>query len=719
MSSIALAFAVLASSATFAEPVAAASPALLENAAFRVSAVNSNGGVGVRVEDLAANRELADGPYYYLAVKEDEPGKKYTLENATLSLETGRIVIRGRLAGLDMEHTLSLPKGRPLLEERIILRNLGQSAVALKEFEAGFTLRVTDAAGKVLPEMAGDRWAATPFLRRAEDPKGVIYDFPTRVLLDQPGFEYVPRVNVLPLEAKRVASPHRFSDGWAWMRGKRTIGIFSFNQEQMVFATVTPHDSSSGKLLRFGGGCLLNTTLSALRGVAPGQSVDLGVTRYQSIEGGYNETAYAFRSMLDEKGCRFPTDYNPPVNWEQYFDMEGCWQDRPRKYTRALLEKEAVKGNEFGCEALYLDPGWDTTFGSFIWGPWLGSQKQFVEEAWAKHGLKVGFHFALPPWSSGPCHLPSLDIAMQGISEWPESCRRQLARGATPTAIPNDQPWICMGSRQYLDEAEKRILKCCEAGAVFLMFDGNWWNGPCVDERHGHPIPYRYEDHIRACVELCRRIHAKYPKVLIEMHDMLAGGEWKRMTPVYYKYGLSGSYDENWGFELMWTPMKNLQGGTADALYYYALACNIPLYLHIDLDGDNEHAAALWWYASTCRHLGIGGKAKNPAIARIHEEAMKRYRKWEEFYKRGEFYGINREIHLHVLPAKEAFTVNVFNLSDEKRTIAGSIDLKTLGLDPTMKYVSDDRLGTVENGRYQASIELPPWGASAAEFHAP
>ena len=127
-----------------------------------------------------------------------------------------------------------------------------------------------------------------------------------------------------------------------------------------------------------------------------------------------------------------------------------------------------------------------------------------------------------------------------------------------------------MGSKQYLDEAEKRILKCCEAGAVFLMFDGTWWNGPCVDERHGHPIPYRYEDHIRTCVELARRIHAKYPKVLIEMHDMLAGGEWRRMTPVYYKYGLPGSYDENWGFELMWSPMKNLKEGTSDALYYYA-----------------------------------------------------------------------------------------------------------------------------------------------------
>ena len=249
----------------------------------------------------------------------------------------------------------------------------------------------------------------------------------------------------MPLETKRVASPHRFSDGWAWIRGKQTLGIFSFNQDQMVFATVTPHDSPSGKLLRFGGSCLLNTTLSALRSVAPGQSVDLGLTRYQSITGGYNETAYAFRSMLDEKGCRFPADYNPPVHWEQYFDMPGCWQDRSNNYTRALLEKEADKGNEFNCEALYLDPGWDTTFGSFLWGPWLGSQKQFIEEMQAKHGLKVGFHLALPPWSSGPCHLPSLEIAMQGISEWPVACRRQLTPGSAATPIPNDQPWIMHG----------------------------------------------------------------------------------------------------------------------------------------------------------------------------------------------------------------------------------------------------------------------------------
>ncbi len=690
----------------------------LENVAFRVSAARLGDGVAITVEDIAAKRKLADGSYYYHAVREGEKEPARTLENATLTAEARKVVIRGRLANLEVTHELLLPPDRPVLEERIQLRNCTQSAVALKELELGFTLRVTDAAGKILPEMADDHWAAVPFLRRAEDPKGVVYDFPLRSLLDQPGFDYIPHVNVFPLETKRAASPHRFSDGWAWIRGTRALGMFSFNQEQMVFATVTPHDLPSGKVLRFGGSCLLNTTLSALRSVAPGQSLDLGLTRYQSIEGGYNETAYAYRSMLDEKGCRFPADYNPPVHWEQYFDMPGCWQDRSNKYTRALLEQEAVKGTEFSCEALYLDPGWDTTFGSFLWGPWLGSQKQFVEEMQANHGLKVGFHFPVPPWSSGPCHLPSLEIAMQGISEWPVACRRQLARGSNPTPIPKDEPWICMGSKQYLDEAEKRILKSCEAGAVFLMVDGNWWNGPCVDDRHGHPIPYRYEDHMRTCVELARRIHARYPKVLIEMHDMLAGGEWKRMTPVYYKYGLPGSYDENWGFELMWEPMKNLQAGTADALYYYALACNIPMYLHIALDGDNEHAAALWWYASTCRHLGIGGKAKNPAIAAIHQAAMKQYRQWEEFYKRGEFYGINPEIHFHVLPRKNAFTVNVFNLSSGKKTVSGSIDVKTLGLDPKVNYISADGPGTVARGRYQLSVELPPWGAQAGEFRA-
>ena len=124
----------------------------------------------------------------------------------------------------------------------------------------------------------------------------------------------------------------------------------------------------------------------------------------------------------------------------------------------------------------------------------------------------------------------------------------------------------------------------------------------------------------------------------------------------------------------------------------------------------------LWWNISTCRHLGIGGKHADPKVVEAQQKAMKWYRERDRFYKRGDFYGISEEIHLHVLSEEQAFTVNVFNFSDQTRSVGGSIDLKTLGLDPGLKCASPDGLGTVENGRYRVSVEMPPWGAKVAAF---
>ena len=62
--------------------------------------------------------------------------------------------------------------------------------------------------------------------------------------------------------------------------------------------------------------------------------------------------------------------------------------------------------------------------------------------------------------------------------------------------------------------------------------------------------------------------------------------------------------------------------------------------------------------------------------------------------------------------------VVVDNLSSGKKTVSGSIDVKTLGLDPKVNYISADGPGTVARGRYQLSVELPPWGAQAGEFRA-
>jgi hypothetical protein len=388
---------------------------------------------------------------------------------------------------------------------------------------------------------------------------------------------------------------------------------------------------------------------------------------------------------------------------------------RPLAYSGDQLLDEARKARDYGCEALYLDPGWDTDFGTLLWGEaWLGECRAFVAAVREQYGLAVSLHCPLATWMSHDG---------RGLPSWPEAARRRDPASQfivwtrwTDVGMPS----VCLGARQYLDEAERRLLALCAAGVRFLMFDGNWWNGGCWNADHGHPVPYTLEDHCQANLELARRIHARYPDVLIEMHDMVTGGSLMRYTPVYYMYGLPGSYDENWGFELMWQPMEDLRSGRAAALYDYNLACNIPLYLHVDLRCDNDHALVFWWFASTCRHLGIGGTHDDPRVAELHRQAMRRYRRLERFYKRGEFFGLGEEVHVHVRPEENAFVVNLFNLSSESRLITGVLDLAAMGLDLDRWYVTPYNLAgrgfDRSRGTYTARRRLEPWSAQVLEI---
>jgi hypothetical protein len=867
----------------------------LSNAAYRVEATAGADGVRVVLFDEAMNLRLADGPYLYRAERrQDGIADDFSrLENANIAVEGDNLVIRGELAGLKVEHTLTLPADRPIMEERIVLQNDGGKQISLTGFEAGFTARVTNETGEVFPSIAGDRVAAVPFRHRATDPRDFYHEFSIFDLATKPGSEsWINKDQVV----RTIPSRHRWSEGWTLLRGNRAFCVFSFNQENMLFSVLSTIADGAAKSLRFGGAVMLQGEPAALTRIAPGQSVDLGLIRYETLEGGYREALYAYRKLLDEKGCRFPKDFNPPVHWEQLYDMVNAWQDRPKLFTKEIIDRQAAKGRNYHCEALYLDPGWDDAFASFLWGEkWLGPRKQFIDEMQSKYGLKVSLHTPLASWMShagaapdwGPNAVPSYPKEAWRISPVGDPLKRDLVpaalggrrnlallpaakanassvyndgkmpihqtahlndgwygndaswvagnmsawaeidlgaeceiaevrlsndrmgqypdRGTTelkilvaekydadsnaaswravgeyrgapiigekvisfaPTSarwvrvvilktadgteprldeieiyeakpaaeselttfakeikrrerpIPPPNPQICLGSKQYLDVAEERLLANCADGAVYLMFDGNWWNGGCDDPNHGHPVPYLEEDHMRANLELAQRIHAKYPKVVIEMHDMLCGGNPWRLTPIYYKYGLPGSYDDNWGFELMWSPLDDIMQNRALALYYSNMGCNVPLYTHVNIAQDNEHCLMLWWYISTCRHLGIGGTHANPKIVEAQQQAMKWYRERDRFYKRGDFYGISEEIHLHALTEEKAFTINVFNLSDKPRTLVGEIDLKTMGLDPKMEFVSADGLGTVENGRCRVSVELPPWGAKAGEFRA-
>jgi hypothetical protein len=482
----------------------------------------------------------------------------------------------------------------------------------------------------------------------------------------------------------------------------------------MIFSSLS---CSSGKL-HFGGFTKEGLNLSALERFEPSFTIYLGMNRFYPVTGDYNQIAYRYRDMLDELGCRFPRNYDPPVHWEQLYskNMDKAW-DKRELYTREnLVTNEVKKAGEYSCQALYLDPGWDSEFGSFLWASnQLGDCREYVELLKNQYGLETSLHTPLAPWATNEALL----MGPSSVKSWPSAAIRMIpvmdsASGSEKLIPAKAGPQICFGSTQYLDEAEKRLLKLCEAGVTFLMFDGSHWNGSCADPAHQHPVPFLYEDQVNACIDLIRRIHLKFPEVLIEMHDMLTGGGWSKSVPVYYKYGLPGSYNENWGFELMWEPFKHLQDKSALALYYYNLGCNVPLYLHVDIGQDNHNSLLLWWYASTIRHLGIGVHDTDPVVEANHKKDMKRYIQLQDFFKRGDFYGINEEIHVHTVPEKNGCVVNIFNIHEEPKVTSGEIGLSEIGLDPQKKYVADKSWIRISGGKLLVNKQMKGMDADLA-----
>ena len=694
----------------------------LSNEAFEIAVRIDDGRVALRLHATTMEFDVADSAYKYVVALETQDGLVVVdpLGDANIAVEPDTLVVSGSLGPLRVVHRLQLIPNRPMLEEGITLSNPTNQQITLSDVALGMTRRITDPIGRVIEDVSRDRFVAVPFRHRATDPKNWDNDFDIDHMLTHSGDEM--RVTVLPSGAARFGSAPsmaRFSEGWAWTHGDHSIGVFKFQQEVMEFSVLAMESSEDGMCLRFAGAGMRSGEPSAWRRIDPGAIIHLGRTRITSVAGDAHQVCRSFRNFLDEQGCRFPPEYDPPVQWNVLYDNPesnvdtpgspaGTRMTRPYTYTKEQILQEAAKAHSYGCEALYLDPGWDTDMATLHWGDaWLGPCREFVEELHNGYGLRLALHCPLAPW---------LSHDGRGVSAWPTTSFRMDRDGSVI------EKSVCLGSKQYLEEAERRIVKHCADGVSFLMFDGNWWAGSCWSRDHGHPVPYMLEDHCRASLDLAQRIHVRHPHVLIEMHDMIAGGRDVRFTPIYYKYGLPGSYDENWGFELMWRPLDDILEGRARSLYYYNLGCNVPLYLHVDLRDDNEHALVLWWYASTCRHLGIGGTHPNPIVADLQRRSMRLYRELDRFFKRGEFIGICEEVHVHALPDEDAFVMNLFNLSDQPQVISGTVQFEEIGLNPNRWYsvTFGDPHGSFDSsaGTFTLQRRLAPWSTQVVQVSA-
>jgi hypothetical protein len=418
---------------------------------------------------------------------------------------------------------------------------------------------------------------------------------------------------------------------------------------------------------------------------------------------------------MESRGHGCPKQFNPPVHWNELYDNKLYWlpngvmdlpENRKKYYTIADMKEEAAKAREIKCQALYMDPGWDTSFASKIWDESrLGKLKDFSTMLRKEYGLSLSLHTPLSGWCDPSSYSRDID---------------RMNRDGSRVEMS-----LCGASVQYFEETRSRLEALAQGGAKYFMFDGTMHNGECWDPKHGHRVPSGREEHVETTNRLARRIHAKFPDVLIEMHDQMLGGCRLRYVPTYYGHGPGPSgengvnapgFDSVWAFELMWDPMTDLVGGHSIALYYYNLAYSLPLYLHIDLRKDNPQCLMFWWNASTCRHLGIGGTHPDPAVHKAHKEAMATYRRLESFFKAGTFYGIDETAHVHVHPTEPAAVINCFNLEDHDVTRRLEFDPRRYGLDAQASYETAGASLHRTGGRYIIEVAVPAYGHSLVEL---
>ncbi len=607
-------------------------------------------------------------------------------EDGILSLK-----LEGRLEVARVIHRFRVPAKRPYLEEQLTVQNDGSATIGSPELAMGFA-RSVGKDGSIEEELRRCRMVSVPFMRTLRGRREEYQDY---------GFEdiLIGRGAYCPRWPARDTTPEMGAEGWIWSYGDSSLLIAKHSPEMMEFSILSVEGVGRESVMRFGGASLWHGDPEEGAKLHPRSSVTFSTTRYILVDGGVKEAYHAFRSYMESQGHGTPPNFDPPVHWNELYDNPLWWgQDTFRKreelYTLAHMEEEAAKAREVGCESLYLDPGWDTSFGSSIWPPYrLLKAKEFVELMEKEYDLKVSLHMPLAVW----CDATAYPLEAHSRAENGEML-----------------PGLCSASPAYLETKKNRLLELAKAGFVYYMFDGTAFTGECWDSSHGHSVPLKRSEHCRSILQLSQAVHREHPDMIIELHDPILGGVPERYAPMHYLHGLEGSFDEGWGFEYMWDPMEDLISGRAISLYYYNLAYSLPLYLHIDLRKDNAKALEFWWYASTCRHLGIGGKHQDPKVWEAHKKAMKTYMRLKKFFTQGIFLGFGEDVHLHCIPGEARAVLNVFNLDSKAVMRTVEVPLSELGFSDIREASEGE--WTTNDGKLSLKLRLEARDAKVVEL---
>jgi len=670
------------------------------------------------LKSKTTNETYADEDYHYRLLKSNKKRSRYdylfraNAEQRAKNLVSRKIhtdgkenlVIEGQFEGTEIYLTqkFTLKNESKWLDEYITISNRGKRRVRLGHINLGFKkalFKQYSSWNDHLDEYALTSIPARRFYCYGDDrkkelytPNDLVFGAWIDVTTEMPGY---------------------CDEGWLWGNSKGGLLTCNYNSTQMEYsrfqrsANKLPGRGAEDVYIVFGGVYLYEGNPEAVTTLKSQESYSFGVSRYAVYEGDYKDGYYLYRSHLEEHGHKYSDDYDPPIHWDELYNLGWAYEEVGffaessgfELYTLEQLYEEAALAKDVGAECLYLDPGWSTTHGSEIWNEEkFDPLKDFSKVIHEKYGLKLGLH---------------LMMNFEGDDE-PDEFYLRSKKGIRVVSDPYIGLFCVCANEHWVKEKTRRILDLAKEGIDFFMFDFTDFSIfmvdhiGCFSKEHGHEVPMRRQTHAENIFKVIQNVKKEYPNILIEAHDRGV----KPRHPLYFQHNLPHSFDENWGFELMWNSMHDIISGRALQLYEYNLAYSIPVYLMINENSDNDNMLQFWYYASLARHLCIGGlNDKDDQKYKALKSAMILYKKLKSFFTRGTFYGINQTVHLHVDERQKLGVITAYNLSSRQKKIEIQLGINKYGLDFNSIDIYNglnERILILDQVHNKFTVDIPP-----------
>jgi hypothetical protein len=657
----------------------------LENEYFRFEIHQEKEEFIYSLFDKLNNIVMADMDYYYSIT--DEKGNVIDLlSKRTIKKEGDRIFIKGFFSEypFSFEQIFEVRTNDRWLYENLIIKNESGKEIILNDINFGMRKMLFRQYEGWCENLDEYKLCSIPIRRFSSQ------------MVDRRKVEYTANDLIYPKwsssgdEQSKVLPnysdvlPNYCEEGWVWVGKNGGLVTCKYNRTQMEFARFNrqalqlPGRGSENVAVIYGGTASFRGDPEIGLVYASGGSYQFGESKYTFFTGSFEEGYYLYRDHLEKKGHIFSKDYDPPVHWNELYNLgwfaetmgDGNFSDNPdiKLYTLEDLYQEAQNAKDAGAESLYLDPGWDLYPGSSVWDEKrLGKFKDFADTIHNKYRLKVALH------------LMMVFTSEKELEEF--YCRND--DGSKSLGAVLDLYCFCPND-VWVHEKTARLLKLASEGADFFMFDFSFYGNRdyvgCMNPAHGHETPMRKQTHADNIMKVIHNVKKFNKSVLIEAHDRIVGGS-SPYHALYFQHGDENTFDENWGYEFMWNPLSDLISKKAISLYEYNMAYSIPLYLHINEHGDNDNLLSLWWYISTVRHLGIGGLLPEEPKYKLLQSAMTLYHNYKTYFAKGTFYGLAADVHLHVNQLNGTGAICCFNLTSKPVNKCIKVSFNKYGLE--------------------------------------